>query len=352
MKGLNKEVLPVANTNRAFIQLSRFTLKKEQGPTETQLRSTQDVKMVKKMIIWDITNLESQSNFSGSVSLRSVIPSVNVNTNNFVKDTILNLSESKDYGLPLESINFIGKSFEECITIINDFISGVVNGFKNYTGVVNNINNASPESTFPLVITPSLQTLKTAKDLLNGNSQPTFKDTQEYGNFLKFMAEITTGSLRTKRGFFKVWGLKNNTPLFNQPPNLKKEEIKTYEYKATEDVTYATMGGQKLFLLSHDSDGPKGKISLSNTLYGIPQDKFIGGSKNDSILDKTYPTVRGDKLMELISKIVSFLAGHVHPISTVPPTPISTGSGQSISEIFELLADAKNTILNENIRIN
>ena len=112
------------------------------------------------------------------------------------------------------------------------------------------------------------------------------------------------------------------------------------------------MGAQKLYLISHDSDGPKGRISLADTLYGITQDNFIGGATNSSIQDKTYPTVRGDKLMELLTKIVSFLAGHVHPIASVPPTPVSTGSGQSITEIFQLMADAENTILNENIRIN
>jgi hypothetical protein len=353
VKTLNKEILPVGNVNRAFIQLSRFTSKKIELPPETQIRMTEDVKVVKKMIVWNITTLENeQDKFTGDITLRSVKPSENVNTTNFNNSTILNLSEGTDYGLPLESESFSALDFDSCIEIMNNFINGVLTSFKDYKGKVNNINNASVDTTFPLVVTPSQLTLKTAKDLLTSTSNPTKQDSVEFQNYLRFMSKITTGPSSAKSGFFKVWGLKNGIPVFNPPPGLKKQEVKKYKYEVNEDVTYATMGGQKIYLLSHDSDGPKGKISLSETLYGIPQDKFIGGSTNSSILDKTYPTVRGDKLMELITKIVSFLAGHVHPIASVPPTPVSTGSGQSIQEIFQLVADAENTILNENIRIN
>jgi hypothetical protein len=353
VKTLNKDILPVGNVNRAFIQLSRFTSKKVELPSDVQIRMTEQVQVVKKMIVWNITTLENeQDKFTGDITLRSVKPSVNVNTTNFNNSTILNLTEGTDYGLPLESVSFSALDFEGCIELMNNFINGVLTQFKNYTQPVNNINNASVQTTFPLVVTPSQLTMKTAKDLLSSPENATKQDSVEFQNYLKFMSRITTGPSSAKTGFFKVWGLKNEIPVFNPPPGIKKQEVRKYTFEANEDVTYATMGAQKLFLLSHDSDGPKGKISLAETLYGISQDKFIGGASNSSILDKTYPTVRGDKLMELITKIVSFLAGHVHPISSVPPTPISTGSGQSIQEIFQLVADAENTILNENIRIN
>jgi hypothetical protein len=170
------------------------------------------------------------------------------------------------------------------------------------------------------------------------------------------MAGITPGFLSVKRGFFTVWGVKEGTPIIIPPTKPQFEVVNLFKYSLTEDVTYATLGAQKLYLLSHDSDGPNGKISLSNTLYGIPQDMFVGGlgktGSKDSINAKTYPMVRGDKLMELLTKIVEFLAGHVHAISTLPPVPISSGSGQSIDEIFQILADAENQVLNQNIRLN
>ena len=122
------------------------------------------------------------------------------------------------------------------------------------------------------------------------------------------------------------------------------------------DITYGVLGGQKLYLLSHDSTGPKGTIDLQNTLYGIPQDNFIGGTGSsgteNSIFQKTYPTVRGDELMKLLMKIFDFVTGHVHPIATMPPVPVSSGNGQTTAEILAILADSQNTILNQNIRIN
>ena len=95
---------------------------------------------------------------------------------------------------------------------------------------------------------------------------------------------------------------------------------------------------------------------MRNTLYGINQDYFIGGvgskGDEDSIFEKTYPTVRGDELMKLLMKMFDYVIGHVHPIATMPPVPVSSGNGQTTSEILAILADSQNTILNQNIRIN
>jgi hypothetical protein len=89
---------------------------------------------------------------------------------------------------------------------------------------------------------------------------------------------------------------------------------------------------------------------LKDTLYGFSQDRFIGSDK--TILSQTYPTVRGDVLISLVRKIFEFVKGHVHPISTLNPVPVATGNGQTTAEIDQILADAENTILNQNIRIN
>jgi hypothetical protein len=110
------------------------------------------------------------------------------------------------------------------------------------------------------------------------------------------------------------------------------------------------MGAQKLYLLSHDSVGPKGKIDINDTIYGISQELFT--KPNQNIETQTYATVRGDELIVLLRKMMSFITGHVHPTSTMPPIPVSAGNGQTTSEINFLLASAENTILNQNIRIN
>jgi hypothetical protein len=109
------------------------------------------------------------------------------------------------------------------------------------------------------------------------------------------------------------------------------------------------MGGQKIYLLSHNSTGPKGRIDLTGTIYGIPQQDFI---KDGGIRDKTYPSVRGDQLISLLRKMFEYVKGHVHPVAPSPPVPVSAGNGQTTLEIDQLLGDAENTILNQEIRIN
>lgn len=363
VKRLSLKNLPNENPNRAFIQLSRFSQKKIILPSETRARLMTEVKVVKKVIIWNIFNLDNKEGmYTGDVGLYNVKPSTNVNTTNFTIDSITTLSKGIDYSGPVESVSFMGKSLLDSLIIINDFVKGVINGFKDYKGKYNNINNVSPDKLFPLVVTPSKQTYNTgikikshqnSDDPNDVNVQELKDDAIQFANYNKFFYGISPTLLSEKRGFFTIFGMTNGNPVFITPTIPKIEVVNMYKYSPSEDVTYATVGAQRLFLLSHDSDGPKGKISLANTLYGISQDDFVGSSsKNKGIIDKTYPMVRGDKLMELLEKIVDFLGGHVHAISTLPPIPISSGSGQSIEEIYQLLADAENQVLNQNIRLN
>jgi hypothetical protein len=354
---LSKDQLPVANTTRAFLQLSRFTQKKEELSPETQIKLVTDVKTVQKMVVWDILNLDNKHDkFTGSVGLYTVKPNnEKTNSKNFNVNTITQISNGTDYSGPLELINFQAKTFDEVILIINGFIYGVFNSFKLAVDFpINNVLSAMPETTFPFVVTPSKMTYETG---VKFKSSPSSGDIIEISNYSRFFSNIKpTGSASLKRGFFLVWDNENGN--FKIGPSTKPviEKVENFGYSSHEPITYATLGAQKLYLLSHDSDGPNGKISLANTLYGIPQDMFVGGfgktGSKDSINSKTYPMVRGDKLIELLRKIVDFMGGHVHAISTIPPVPIAAGSGQSIIEINTLLADAENTILNENIRLN
>jgi hypothetical protein len=351
----SKTKLPVANTTRAFLQLSRFTQKKEELPEETQIKLIKDVKVVQKMVVWDITNLDNQQNaFTGSVGLFNVKPNEKTNSANFKVNTISKISNGTDYSGPTESIGFVGKTFDEVVEIINGFITGVFNQFKDSTFPVNNKLNASPDKTFPFVVTPSKLTYDTG---LKFKSAPNPTEVVEVANYLRFTAKIKpSGSASLKRGFFLVWDNENGNFKIGASTKPLTEKVNSFVFRPNEPVTYATLGAQKLYLLSHDSEGPKGKISLANTLYGIPQDMFVGGfgksGSKDSINSKTYPMVRGDKLIELLRKIVDYLGGHVHSISTIPPIPVAAGSGQSLIEINSLLAEAENTILNENIRLN
>ena len=60
-KELTKSALPVGNQYRSFLQISNFKQTKTTKPTEGLSRLVENVLSVKKMVIWDITNLETSA---------------------------------------------------------------------------------------------------------------------------------------------------------------------------------------------------------------------------------------------------------------------------------------------------
>jgi hypothetical protein len=304
------------------------------------------VDMVKKMIIWDISNLESNFNFTGTVSLHNVIPSISVNTKNFKPESITSLSVGTNYTNAVESYSFVGDDFDTCVNKINKFISSVFNGQIDIPGyAVKNPQNFVKGANLPLIVTPSKLSYE-----IGNNSNPNPTNITDATNYIKFYSKIKCNSTQTKTGFFLISTTNSKGAPLIGPQFDKKDEISILNDFNNSDITYGILGSQRIYLLSHDSRGPKGLIDLSETLYGIPQDKFVRGE--GSILNKTYPVVRGDQLMILLRKMFAFVTGHVHPIATMAPVPVASGNGQTSFEIESILANAENDILNQNIRIN
>lgn len=347
-RALNVNQLPIANDMRAFLHLTNYTQTKTLGPKKTQITFNENVKVVKKMIIWNIDNLENNQNvFNGSVGLYNVIPTSEiVNTKNFKSDTITKLSIGTNYTGPLEEIQFNAKSFDECIEYINRFVKALVIGYLDFPSVeVRNQKNFSDDA-FPFIVTPSKLTYEKGNPL---SAATQTSENDQYNNFIKFYSKIKANDARSESGFFLVSANNNGSAVIGPQADVKLETVTPSEYQSA-SISYGVMGAQRLYFLSQDSTGPKGQISLKDTLYGFSQDRFIGSDK--TIEKQTYPTVRGDVLISLIRKIFEFVKGHVHPIATINPVPVATGNGQTTSEIDQLLADAENTILNQNIRIN
>jgi len=361
---LSLAVLPEGNEFRSFLQLSNFPQTKVLGEPETEIRLQEIIKVVKKMVVWQITNLENSQNvFNGWVRLHKIIPtSTMVTTANFKPDTITKLSGSGiNYGDTLEEIVFNLVSFDDAVYIINQFILGVFEGFLNIPAafsdsinsglgnisgyIPNNQQNFSNDS-FPFIVTPSSQTYKTGRRF--GPSTITY-DVIRFTNYTRFHNKIKLSNSKSKSGFFLVSENKNGKPLIGPQSEIKKETITPSNF-INDSITYGVLGAQRVYLLSQDSTGPKGQISLQQTLYGIPQDKFIGNEK--SLSNMTYPTVRGDLLIILLKQMFKFITSHVHPEANHTPNPMGEGGGITIKDVSDILNDADNTILNQNIRIN
>jgi hypothetical protein len=348
-KKLDPREFPIANNNRSFLQLSYFGQEKLTGQTRKETRFEENVKSVKKIIIWDIDNLENgQDTFNGSVGLYTVTQSEKTNSKNFQADTILSLSIGTDYSGPLEEIKFTAKTFEESSNLINKFIKGIFDGslsnIPDYA--VKNANNFNSNETFPFVVTPSKLTYERG---VNFKTISLVNQVKESVNYSKFYDKIKLNPGLQNSGWFLVWENKNKTAVIGPQADVKIDEVTDTSF-VDSDVSYAVLGGQKVYFLSQMSEGPKGKVDLYNTIYGIDQNKFVGDSS--SIFSKTYPTVRGDQLMILLQKIFSYVTGHVHPVATLPPVPVASGNGQTSTEINTILANSQNTILNQEIRIN
>lgn len=348
-KSLNitAESLPTENQNRAFLQLTNFTQEKTLGTLDTSTTLKEDVQIVKKMIIWDIENLENLfETFNGSVSIHNVIPSTKTNTRNFKLESIKTLTIGTDYGPALDTLVFSGKNFNDAVYLINKFIEGTFKSDIVITGY--SFNQQNFKDPFPFIVTPSKITYEKGVKL---SANSLLGDFKEGINFLRFKQGIKLVEGNLKSGFFLVSGNKAGKPVIGPQATPVQQTTQPSIY-VDRPVSYGVLGAQRIYLLSQDSPSPKGrKLSLKDTIYGIPQDRFIGSDEN-SIERLTFSSVRGEELIKLLTKIYAFLEGHVHPFHGMKPVPIAASGGQSITEIGQLLANASNTILNGNIRIN
>lgn len=344
---LNSNNFPTALNNRGFLQISNFLTAQVDGPTEKSISQTKVVQKIKRIIIWDIVDLTSTvNNFNGSVGLYKMLDSTTATTENLKLESIEQLTSGTDYGNSLEFVQIVNKTFDETIFIINQFIDSLFEGqFKIQNSAISSPNNFSDPGRFPFVVTPSKITYQSAYKFSSPNND---NEIIEKKNFKKFFDNIKVKNSDYGTGFFIVSANNDNLPTFNSLSKVQLQDV-TSTNVLNSPITYSILGGQRIYLLSQDSQGPKGRIDIPETIYGIEQNDFV---KDGGIYDKSYPTVRGDELVKILRKIFEFVKGHVHPIATVPPVPVSSGNGQTTVEIDQILANAENTMLNQEIRIN
>jgi hypothetical protein len=333
--------IPVPNDKRSFLQISTSPLEKIKGEPKLVTEFIKESRQVKNLVEWEITNLATTgTTFDGSIKLYSLIP---------VPETLSNkiflTSDLDSYkGTTLYELNFTGKTSDQALTIINDFIKGVNIGKINIDGYLSypSQDGSKLENQFPFVFTPT----KGNTEIFLGSNIDTPSGATEFNNIVNFYSKTKLSPQNKEYGFGLVW----IQDVLGEQLETKITEVANDTFEAV-PTSYGVMGGDFLYLLSHKSVIPsKGTpIDLKNTLYGISATTLT-----DVIYGKTNSMVRGEELMSFLNLIVQFMIGHVHsfpglaPIQEYPSIP----DGPSSKKILEILNNAQNTILNQNIRIN
>jgi hypothetical protein len=326
--------LPIVNEKRAFLQVSNFPFIKEKGPEETRESDVLLVQQVKNVVEWEIINLTGNTQlYDGNIYLYKLKYAPQT-----LSDKIFLSTDLTDYYTnKLYELNFTGKTFDESVTIINQFIQGVNQGKINVSGYTfyPSLEGQNLEGQFPFIYRPTQNNFKILN--LTGGT--------EVDQLIKFYNKVKLNPATKANGFGLVW-LKN---VVGPQTQKKKETIEPSVYKPG-NSSYSTLGGDYLYLLSHKSEIPgKKAINLIGTIYGIPQDKFA-----DELIFQTEPMVRGDQLMQFLNLMLNFVLSHSHPFPQMPPYQEypTVPNGPSAKKLQEIINNADNGILNQNIRIN
>ena len=334
--------LPTPRQNRSFLQISMFDLEKKYKDPIKKIFLENLPQLVKKLVEWEITDqiiitgntagggVTGSTFYNGNVMLYSLLPK------DQTKSTEINMTTTLDdfKSGPEYTLEFTGKTLDEGVKIINQFINGVNKGKINVDGYEQYPFASSSKLTnqFPFFFRPS----KNNVDKLASSGSLDFNMVNSFFKKVKLPSDKQFGSVLVSQKNVAGEQITFASVLLRQPV-----------YKP-EPVSYSTLAADFVYMLSHKSDIPsKSKINLQpkETLYGINQTYFT-----DVMLPNTDPMVRGNELMKLLTLIVKFLSSHVHNINEAP-IPIGI-DGTELDQINKILQDADNSILNQNIRIN
>ena len=281
---------------------------------------------------WTITNPENnsvQNKFTGAVYLYQLKPDTSTNTQNVTVNSVIN----ENLKTLVTFQEFLGLTKIDTVNYINNFIKSCNSDFVTKEG--NQLFPATLTDRYPIFYRPNNRTYSYMSPEKIGPSI-------EAVNVSNIYSQIKLTAALKQSGY----GLIYQKDTVGTPMDTKTIVVPQSKYYGTPQ-TYSALGGDKLFLLSHQTSIPgKKKINFADTLYGISGDTF-----SDDIMRNTSSTVRGEELLELINLITRFLLTHTHAFPGLPPVPI-TQDGTSSTQILTELQNAVTKILNENIRIN
>ena len=331
---LQPNVIPVANQQRGFLQLSKFQSILQNLEPKVYFELQENVLLTKYLIEWAVINPENtQYKFTGSVYLYQLKPDVSVNSKNISVDSVIPENLKK----LVATENFSQLSKIQVIKFINNFIK-TCNETDTTRSGVKLFSDNSATNKFPIYYRPNTimySKLNPSTPLGSGATSTEISNISDIYKGVKLNPALIGG-----------YGLIYAKGKVGIPKNAVKRVAKQQKY-INQESSYGALGSDTLFLVSHNSQIPgKGKINFDDTLYGITPEKFA-----NEFLPKTSSMVRGEELLELINLIVRFLVTHTHAYPGLPPVPV-TQDGSNTQAILTELQNAVNKILSKNIRLN
>lgn len=325
----NRKQIPIAKTDRAFLQLTQYSTKEQFAQRRNKYSIQEEDPNLKKVIEYVIYNPENtQGMLRGAITLYNIIPdelSGSTRTSNVTSNSNIESFKRIQYMEEFEE-----QSIDGVAKLVNNFINNVIKGKMNNGLLINN--------QFPLYFRPNLLNSDTIRNY-NENT-----DADSYANLIIIFSLIKpTEFTNITSGSGLIYNKEGKSTL---PKKIIKENFRPKQV-LNQDNTVGIMGANQLYLLSHDSINPsKSKINLEDTIYGINQTKLV-----EEVQPKTSSIVRGEELLELLELIVRYLTTHVHPYPGLPPVAV-TQDGTRVEDLLSELLVASSKILNKNIRIN
>ena len=129
---LEPNIPPVGNSQRGFLQLSRFNLSKVRQPNKIITELNEQIVSVKHLVEWVITNPENtQNKFTGTVYLYGLKNDISTNSKNLTVGSVI--KENLKSLIASETFSLLSKS--EVVAFINNFIQTCNNSNVTKTGI-------------------------------------------------------------------------------------------------------------------------------------------------------------------------------------------------------------------------
>ena len=336
-----------ANRERGFLQISYFKSRKIESEPTTTIVDRIDDSPLRKLLEYDITNLENQfERFSGAIRIYDIAEKYNIKNNEFTSETLIN----PKYPTALMTVSFRQQPMSAITDTINYMIEGLnKEKIEPREGPIP-ITGRTISNCFPFYYRPSSNVnriLKTVPDYSQGLSA--FSTIQNAKRLISWVNFTRNYSLeRTGDGLVS----RKNKAGTSKVSELKKISGES-EY-INNKTSVSILGSSKIMLISQDSQIPGANKILMDVISDSDQNTIYGFSDKqifDNIIPNTEPLVRGYKLKELLNLIVKFLVSHSHPYHQLPPTPVSYG-GVNVTQIESEFQNYDENVLNQNIRLN